>query len=94
MAGAKAFVTDTELELLKALWNDEPLTARDLAERMYPDESASAIGTVQKLIQRLEEKELLARQNGNISLTRRGLLEVDHFLKDFFEPELRTVRYA
>jgi succinate dehydrogenase flavin-adding protein (antitoxin of CptAB toxin-antitoxin module) len=27
-------------------------------------------------------------------LTRRGLLEVDHFLIDFFEPELRTVRYA
>jgi hypothetical protein len=42
----------------------------------------------------LEEKELLARQNGNVSLTRRGLLQVDHFLIDFFEPELRTVRYA
>ena len=42
----------------------------------------------------LEEKDLLARQNGTISLTRRGLLEVDHFLIDFFEPELRTVRYA
>ncbi|HKP82346.1 MAG TPA: coproporphyrinogen-III oxidase family protein [Pyrinomonadaceae bacterium] len=42
----------------------------------------------------LEEKELLARQNSNVSLTRRGLLEVDHFLIDFFEPELRTVRYA
>ena len=42
----------------------------------------------------LEEKDLLVRQNGNVSLTRRGLLEVDHFLIDFFEPELRTVRYA
>ena len=42
----------------------------------------------------LEEKDLLERQNGNVSLTRRGLLEVDHFLIDFFEPELRTVRYA
>ena len=61
MAGAKAFVTDTELELLKALWSDEPLTARELAERMYPEEGAPAIGTVQKLIQRLEEKSLLKR---------------------------------
>jgi coproporphyrinogen III oxidase-like Fe-S oxidoreductase len=43
---------------------------------------------------RLEEKSLLARHNGTIALTRRGLLEVDHFLIDFFEPELRTVRYA
>ena len=42
----------------------------------------------------LEEKHLLARQNGTIALTRRGLLEVDHFLVDFFEPELRNIRYA
>ncbi|HEU5130493.1 MAG TPA: radical SAM protein, partial [Pyrinomonadaceae bacterium] len=42
----------------------------------------------------LEEKSVLERHNGTIALTRRGLLEVDHFLKDFFEPELRTVRYA
>jgi len=42
----------------------------------------------------LEEKSLLARHNGTIALTRRGLLQVDHFLIDFFEPELRTVRYA
>jgi len=43
---------------------------------------------------RLEEKSLLARHNGTITLTRTGLLQVDHFLIDFFEPELRTVRYA
>ena len=42
----------------------------------------------------LEEKTVLERHNGTIALTRRGLLEVDHFLLDFFEPELRTVRYA
>ncbi len=39
-------------------------------------------------------KDLLQRANGTIHLTRRGLLEVDHFLLEFFEPELRTVRYA
>jgi oxygen-independent coproporphyrinogen-3 oxidase len=43
---------------------------------------------------RLEENELLTRHNGTIALTRRGLLQVDHFLVEFFEPELRTVRYA
>ena len=42
----------------------------------------------------LEEKSLLERHNGDIVLTRRGHLEVDSFLPDFFEPELRTVRYA
>jgi len=39
-------------------------------------------------------KSLLERDNGTIALTRRGLLEVDHFLPEFFEPELRNVRYA
>src|SRR6185295_12667609 len=38
---------------------------------------------------RLEREGLLARENGTISLTRRGILEVDTFLSDFFEPELR-----
>jgi len=42
----------------------------------------------------LEEKSLLERHNGDIVLTRSGHLEVDSFLPDFFEPELRTVRYA
>ncbi len=42
----------------------------------------------------LENKGLLHRDNGTITLSRRGLLQVDHFLLDFFEPELRTVRYA
>jgi oxygen-independent coproporphyrinogen-3 oxidase len=42
----------------------------------------------------LAADELLGRENGTIRLTRRGLLEVDGFLPEFFEPELRTVRYA
>ncbi len=48
----------------------------------------------QPVYQRLSEEELLQRHNGTIELTRRGLLQVDHFLSEFFEPELKTVRYA
>ena len=33
-------------------------------------------------------------ENGTIKLTRQGLLEVEQFLWDFFEPELKAVRYA
>jgi oxygen-independent coproporphyrinogen-3 oxidase len=36
----------------------------------------------------------LEKDNGHIRLTRSGLLQVDHFLPEFFEPELRSVRYA
>jgi oxygen-independent coproporphyrinogen-3 oxidase len=42
----------------------------------------------------LGEYGLLRRDNGTIHLTRQGLLQVDHFLSDFFEPELKPVRYA
>jgi len=44
--------------------------------------------------ERLAQEELLERDGESIRLTRRGLLEVDQFLPEFFEPELRTVRYA
>jgi predicted transcriptional regulator len=61
VAVPKAFITDTELDLLKVLWSDQPLTARSIAGRLYGEENASAIGTVQKLLHRLEEKELVMR---------------------------------
>jgi coproporphyrinogen III oxidase-like Fe-S oxidoreductase len=44
--------------------------------------------------ERLSSDNLLVREDETITLTRRGLLEVEHFLVEFFEPELRTVRYA
>ncbi|MFN7948709.1 MAG: coproporphyrinogen-III oxidase family protein [Blastocatellia bacterium] len=44
--------------------------------------------------ERLNEAQMLRRDDGAIALTRRGLLQVDHFLPEFFEPELKTVRYA
>lgn len=48
----------------------------------------------QPVYTRLVQEGLLSRNNGTINLTRRGLLEVDTFLSEFFEPELRTARYA
>ena len=48
----------------------------------------------QSVYERLSQEEMLRRDNGTIELTRRGLLQVDHFLSEFFEPELKAVRYA
>ncbi len=42
----------------------------------------------------LDRADMLHRQNGSVALTRKGLLQVDHFLHEFFEPELKNVRYA
>lgn len=44
--------------------------------------------------ERLAKEKLLQRDDDMIKLTRQGLLEVDELLPEFFEPELRSVRYA
>jgi oxygen-independent coproporphyrinogen III oxidase len=48
----------------------------------------------QPVYERLNHEHLVERRNGTIALTRSGLLQVDHFLSEFFEPELKTVRYV
>jgi coproporphyrinogen III oxidase-like Fe-S oxidoreductase len=48
----------------------------------------------QPVYDRLRREGLLDRNNGYVKLSRRGLLEVEQFLWEFFEPELRVVRYA
>lgn len=44
--------------------------------------------------ERLRQAGLLERRTGAVALTRDGLLQVDHLLPEFFEPELKAVRYA
>lgn len=51
---------DAELAVMELLWNENRLTARDVRERLYPDRSG-AHGTVQKLLQRLEDKGFVGR---------------------------------
>lgn len=48
----------------------------------------------QPVYEQLDDEKLIERRNGTIALTRSGLLQVDHFLSEFFEPELKTVRYV
>lgn len=48
----------------------------------------------QPVYKQLEHDELVERKDDTISLTRSGLLTVDHFLPEFFEPELKSVRYV
>lgn len=48
----------------------------------------------QPVYEQLDRDKLVERRKGTITLTRSGLLQVDHFLSEFFEPELKTVRYV
>jgi predicted transcriptional regulator len=54
-------VTDAELALLQALWDQGPSTIRQLVERVYDQEGTSVYATVQKLLERLEAKGCVAR---------------------------------
>ena len=54
-------LAEAELAVMQLLWDDEPLTARHIREQLYSDETTSNHGTVQKLLQRLEQKDYVAR---------------------------------
>jgi len=54
-------VTETELAVLKVLWSHGERTAREITEAIYPECSASDIGTVHSMLQRLERKKLVRR---------------------------------
>lgn len=64
MTPAPTHVTDAELEVLRALWERGPATIRELTELTYPDAGAAHIGTVQKLLERLESKRFVRRLAG------------------------------
>ena len=61
MAKPSEPVTDAELELLKVLWQQQPLSVREITAALYEELSNSNIGTVQKLLQRLESKRCIQR---------------------------------
>ena len=54
-------LANAELAIMDLLWQQGRLTARQIRERLYPDESKAQHGTVQRLLQRLEDKGYVAR---------------------------------
>lgn len=49
-------VPDAELAILQVLWDQGPRTIRQLTDALYPDGSDVYYATVQKLLERLEDK--------------------------------------
>lgn len=54
-------VTNAELAVLQTLWQHGASTIRHLADILYPGGKAAQYGTVQKLLERLEEKGYVRR---------------------------------
>ena len=50
-----------ELAVMQLLWERGQLTARQIREQLYPENTPSNHGTVQKLLQRLEQKSFVDR---------------------------------
>lgn len=54
-------LANAELAVMELLWDEGPLTARHLRERLYPGAEKAQHGTVQRLLQRLEDKAFVER---------------------------------
>jgi predicted transcriptional regulator len=54
-------LANAELAIMDLLWRNECLTARQIREQLYPDAARAQHGTVQRLLQRLEDKGYVER---------------------------------
>jgi BlaI family penicillinase repressor len=54
-------LANAELAVMELLWETDQLTARSIRERLYPDSDKAQHGTVQRLLQRLEDKGYVVR---------------------------------
>ena len=62
MARKPQDVTDAEREVLRVLWEAGPTTIRALADELYPGGGTSEYATVQKLLERLQDKGHVSRR--------------------------------
>lgn len=61
MGQASRKVTEAEMAVLRMLWEREAATTRQIADELYPKGGVSEYYTVQKLLERLEEKGCVLR---------------------------------
>jgi len=54
-------LANAELAIMELLWNEQPRTARQIREQLYPGADKAQHGTVQRLLQRLEDKGFVHR---------------------------------
>ena len=54
-------LANAELAVMELLWQQDGLTARRIRETLYPDATKAQHGTVQRLLQRLEDKGYVER---------------------------------
>lgn len=71
-------ISDAEHAVMEVLWDDAPLTAQDVAERVYPDRGWSA-NTVKTLLGRLlAKKAIVHEEDGRRYLYRPAVARGDY----------------
>lgn len=55
-------IANAELAVMELLWDHGSLTVRQIQDKLYGESDRSQHGTVQRLLQRLEDKELVERE--------------------------------
>jgi predicted transcriptional regulator len=61
MARTPQDITDAELAVLQVLWDEGALPIRRITDLLYPQGRAAQYATVQKLLERLEQKQCVRR---------------------------------
>jgi BlaI family penicillinase repressor len=72
--------TETELSLLQLLWDQGPATIRRLTDLLYPGGSASHYATVQKLLERLEDKGYVLRDRSSMTHVFEARIDRDAYI--------------
>lgn len=80
MARTPQDITDAERAVLEVLWDQAPATIRQIADQLYPEGRQAHYATVQKLLERLEAKECVARDRAGSVNVYRATLERDALL--------------
>ena len=74
-------VSDTELKVMQALWDGGPSPIRQITDRLYgPGAAAAQYATVQKLLERLEEKGCVTRDRSANTHVFAAALTRDEFI--------------
>jgi BlaI family penicillinase repressor len=80
-------VTDAELRVLLTLWDLGPSTIRRLTDKLYPGGGQSSYATVQKLLDRLEQADCVARDRSAMTHVFVAAVSRDEYLSG----QLRSV---
>jgi predicted transcriptional regulator len=80
MARTPNDITEAELSVLQILWQEGEATIRRITDALYPDGTQAHYATVQKLLERLEGKDCVARGRSGAVNVFRPLLDRDELV--------------